>query len=265
MIIYKTTNLINGKFYIGQDSNNNPDYYGSGLILNRAIDKYGKDKFKKETLEVCTSKKELNLREIFWINKLNCEYNIAVGGSGGDTYSNNPNLSAIIDKLSGTNNHFYNKKHSDETRVKMSESQIKRFENEDVWNKGKSGIYSKEHIENLSTIRKEKYSGENHPRYVDIDKDELDLILKTNTIKMTANHFNVSVSCLREKINKYNLVIKRKSGIFAKPLPSKVVNKILSLRKNGKTIVEIASIVGVGINKTKRVLVTNGVNIKRIR
>jgi len=50
MIIYKSTNLVNGKFYVGQDSKNYPDYYGSGLILKIAIDKYGKDNFKKEIL-----------------------------------------------------------------------------------------------------------------------------------------------------------------------------------------------------------------------
>ena len=44
MIIYKTKNLVNNKIYIGQDKNNNPKYLGSGLILNRSIKKYGKEK-----------------------------------------------------------------------------------------------------------------------------------------------------------------------------------------------------------------------------
>jgi len=37
MVIYKTTNLINGKQYIGSDSNNNPNYLGSGTFLIKAI------------------------------------------------------------------------------------------------------------------------------------------------------------------------------------------------------------------------------------
>lgn len=37
MIIYKTTNIINGKIYIGQDSNNNPKYIGSGKILKKKL------------------------------------------------------------------------------------------------------------------------------------------------------------------------------------------------------------------------------------
>jgi len=89
MVVYKTSNLINGLFYIGQDSNNNPNYLGSGLALNRAIKKYGKKNFRKEILEHCNTKEELNNREIYWIETLNAiaeGYNIAEGGSGGVTY-----------------------------------------------------------------------------------------------------------------------------------------------------------------------------------
>lgn len=99
MIIYKTTNLINGNFYIGQDSKNNPNYLGSGTLLNKAIKKYGKENFVKEIIECCDSKQQLNEREIFWILELKPIYNIAIGGSGGDTYTNNPNYDLIIEKL----------------------------------------------------------------------------------------------------------------------------------------------------------------------
>ncbi len=99
MIIYKTTNLINGNFYIGQDSKNNPEYLGSGLLLNKAIEKYGREKFVKEVIEQCNSKEELNKREIFWISELKPLYNIAKGGTGGDTYSNHPDYDLIIEKL----------------------------------------------------------------------------------------------------------------------------------------------------------------------
>jgi group I intron endonuclease len=90
MIVYKTTNLVNGKFYIGQDSNNNPEYLGSGLLLKKAIEKYGRENFVKEIVEVCNTKEQLNEREIFWIEKTkakNLGYNIADGGHGGNTYS----------------------------------------------------------------------------------------------------------------------------------------------------------------------------------
>jgi len=90
MIIYKTTNLIDGKIYIGQDSKDDDKYYGSGYIIRRAIKKYGKLNFKREILERCSSKSELNEREIFWIDKLKSRdpdigYNITAGGEGFDS------------------------------------------------------------------------------------------------------------------------------------------------------------------------------------
>ena len=103
MIIYKTTNLSDGKYYVGKDTKNNPNYLGSGLKLQRAVKKYGKENFKKEILEYCTST-DIDSREIFWIDKLNATnpkygYNLTKGGSGGDTYTNNPNYDLILEKL----------------------------------------------------------------------------------------------------------------------------------------------------------------------
>jgi len=89
MIIYKITNLKNDKIYVGQDINNNPNYYGSGLLIKLAIKKYGKKSFIKEIIETCQSQKELDEKEIFWINKLESRnrkigYNIDSGGRGGN-------------------------------------------------------------------------------------------------------------------------------------------------------------------------------------
>ena len=88
MIIYKTTNLINGKIYVGKDSHNNSNYFGSGKYIWNAIKKYGKENFKKEIICECNSKEELNKKEIFWIKELNSKdfkigYNLTDGGDGG--------------------------------------------------------------------------------------------------------------------------------------------------------------------------------------
>jgi len=91
MIIYKTTNKINNKFYIGKDEKNNPKYLGSGLLLLKAIEKYGKENFIKEILEECFTRDQLNDREKFWIKELNAielGYNLAEGGTGGKTQEN---------------------------------------------------------------------------------------------------------------------------------------------------------------------------------
>lgn len=88
MIVYKTTNLLNGKIYVGKDEKNNPNYLGSGKILKLAVKKYGLENFQKEILEYCETKEELNKKEIYWIDKLSATthgYNIAEGGTGGQT------------------------------------------------------------------------------------------------------------------------------------------------------------------------------------
>lgn len=103
--MYKTTNTVNGKIYVGQDTHNNPKYLGSGLLIGRAIEKYGKDKFVKEILETCDSQSDLDRQEIFWIRELDAVnpdvgYNISAGGQGG----------SLVDpsQLSGEN-HYLNK------------------------------------------------------------------------------------------------------------------------------------------------------------
>lgn len=85
--IYMTTNLINGKKYIGQHSKDyiDLDYYGSGSALKEAVDKYGKDNFKIDVLEWCYSKEELDTKEKYYIEQYNANksrgfYNLQEGG-----------------------------------------------------------------------------------------------------------------------------------------------------------------------------------------
>jgi hypothetical protein len=107
MQIYKITNLINDKIYIGKDTTDNKNYFGSGLLIKRAIKKFGIENFKKEILEECDSNQELCEREKFWIKKLDSNnlkngYNISEGGDGGDVVSNHPNRDEILKKMSKT-------------------------------------------------------------------------------------------------------------------------------------------------------------------
>jgi group I intron endonuclease len=71
MVIYLITNLINGRKYVGMDSNNNPKYLGSGTLILQALKKYGRENFKKEILEYCNSIQEMEEKETYWICKLN--------------------------------------------------------------------------------------------------------------------------------------------------------------------------------------------------
>jgi len=181
MIIYKTTNLINGKFYIGKDSKNDPNYLGSGHILKRSIKKHGKDNFKKEVIEVCTSEEHLNERERYWIKFLLCRerpdcYNIGEGGMGGDNITYNPNKPEFIEKMkqamSGSVNGMYGKKHKESTHEKMKEKAADRFGRQwhiDRYGEEKGlGMYEARNT-NLKTNRLAK----DNPAYIHLEKETL--------------------------------------------------------------------------------------------
>jgi hypothetical protein len=89
-IIYKTTCLINQKFYIGQHETNdiNDSYLGSGLLICASIKKYGKENFIKEILHVFDNKHDMNLKEAEIVNldllKNPLCLNLSPGGQGGN-------------------------------------------------------------------------------------------------------------------------------------------------------------------------------------
>jgi hypothetical protein len=88
-IIYKLTNTVNDKIYIGAHvtKNINDEYMGSGYALNRAKKKYGIEKFKKEILHMFDNEQDMWKKELEIVNENFCKdstnYNIRTGGVGG--------------------------------------------------------------------------------------------------------------------------------------------------------------------------------------
>lgn len=124
--IYKTTNLVTGKIYIGQHkytkSELDPNYLGSGIILKEAIEKYGKENFKCEVLEYCSSLDDLNAKEIYYIRLFNSTnetvgYNLSEGGKGC--------LNSDIQKQA-VSSYMKNRIISDSTHLKMKLSAQER-------------------------------------------------------------------------------------------------------------------------------------------
>ncbi len=117
-LIYKTTNLLNNKYYIGchQTDNLNDGYLGSGKHLKYAIKKYGKNNFKFEIMYSLSSKEEMFELERNIVNEdlINnpLTYNLKIGGSGG-----NPGIVGA----------FKGKKHSDETKEKQRQASLKQI------------------------------------------------------------------------------------------------------------------------------------------
>ena len=148
--IYKITNLINGKTYIGQHKYKdlNDKYMGSGVHLKRAQKKYGIENFKKDILVFGIVKKSfIDLLEKEYIKFYRsigkAEYNVADGGEGGS-----PNKGK----------HF-----SEETKRKMSESH-KGIGRSEEWRRKQSEAHKGKKRGPMSEEQKKKIS-EAHKGY----------------------------------------------------------------------------------------------------
>jgi len=175
MIIYKATNSISKKVYIGQtiislkermgDHKRKSFIHNSKTYFHYAIKKYGFDCFLWEVIDSAKSLDELNKKEEYWIkyydstNKKN-GYNIMNGGNNKEvskitrskislSQKNIKRSEEFKQKISlatkGSKNPFYGKKHSEETKKKISESRS-----------GIKGIYSDE------SLKKTIHVGENN-------------------------------------------------------------------------------------------------------
>ena len=196
-IIYITTNKINNKRYIGKHKGFKKDnYLGSGTLLKKAIKKYSKENFKRETLCYCYSDEELNEKEKFFIKMFNAIkrkdfYNIHEGGEGGKTTlgwneSQKKSFSKKMSSLtSGEKNGMYGKKHSKEAierlKHKAKNRSNKKYKSINFSKKmssltsgEKNGMYGKKHskeaIEKMKKNKKKLFK-ENNPNYGNIDEN----------------------------------------------------------------------------------------------
>ncbi len=120
-IVYKTTNLINKKIYIGlhRTQNLNDNYLGSGKYLKLAIKKYGRQNFSREILMICQTKLQANFYQIEFIKLFDAKrkgYNICDGGQGASKIMDLETRNKISKSVSGENNPFYGKRHSQQTK-----------------------------------------------------------------------------------------------------------------------------------------------------
>lgn len=195
-LIYKITNLINNKIYIGCHITKNIDdsYFGSGSVLNKAIKKYKKENFKKEIIYFCVSKEEMFNIEKQIVNeefiKSNNNYNIKLGGLGGFDYINKNNL----------NDPYINFENSKELNKKA----IKKFKilyKEDEEFKNKMLLKSKKGIKRiLELYPKGTFFGKKHK---ESSKIKIGLY---NSIRQkgsgNSNFGNVWIYSKKEKISK---------------------------------------------------------------
>lgn len=183
MYIYKITNKLNGKIYIGKHASKRKNYWGSGKIIKLAIKKHGKENFIKEVIEYCTNKNELSSREIYWIkyfdstNKL-IGYNITNGGDGNDTINNGfwlgkklsdehkKNISLHHADMKGDKNPMFGKTHNDSVKENLRKLKtglkysIETKQKQSEKTKGNKNPNSKLTDDIVLNIRKEYNEGE---------------------------------------------------------------------------------------------------------
>lgn len=142
MLVYKATNLVTGKIYIGQTTRSlelrkqahfQAAYKGSNTHFHQSIRKYGPDNFSFEILQEVSTKKELNRLETYYIQKFDSikqGYNMVDGGHNNIMFNGKVKKKhdaimrseEVRNKISNTLK-AYRKEHpfTEETRCKISE------------------------------------------------------------------------------------------------------------------------------------------------
>ena len=178
-IVYKTTNLINDKFYVGMhktlDSTEFDGYYGSGSVFKKALIKYGKENFVREILFEFDTLEEARLKELEIVSSDFCKektnYNISVGGTGGNCIAGytEEERKLYLENLVIASKISRNKRceiygggvFSPETIEKMSESALTRvFKCPDSLPENKDRVHTKKARDNFNAaglIRRGKY------------------------------------------------------------------------------------------------------------
>ena len=154
-ILYETSNLINGKKYIGVHSTNNLNdgYLGSGKLLLKAIKKYGIFNFSRKIISFFANKNDMYKTEEEYVNKEFVErtdtYNLMEGGLGGNG--------------EGEKNTFYGKRHSEETKKRIGIKSSQRMKGSNNPNYGR--VFSAEERRKIGLASSQRNKGSNNPMY----------------------------------------------------------------------------------------------------
>jgi hypothetical protein len=203
--IYKTTNVINGKYYIGLHTTDNLDdgYIGSGKRLWYSLKKYGRENFECKILEMFSDRSSLIKREKEIVNedllKDTMCMNLCFGGGG---WPNNGNAIGG-DKFKNANEYWKNPENKEKLKKRMSE-QSRKLWNDEEYRKRKSNIkpmLGKKHKpETIEKLRGHKRQvGEKNSQYGKLRSEE------------TKNKIRNSVNLKLGKTNNMNHVDLKKS------------------------------------------------------
>ena len=238
--IYKITNTINNKMYIGQSINIKERIAEhKRLALNKeflnkfqyplylALNKYGIDNFKFEIIMEC-SEEQLNYWEQYWIEKLN-------------TYINNPNSQG------------YNLTHGGDGHRLISNDQINKIQQ--LWDSGLSTgeistimeiekhaiirylkTYNNYSIEE-SNKRGQRNSSIKHKKVINVYNQSCELIYTGESVKETGEYFNISSTGIGKVVQGRNFIFQNMYFIDAsQPQEEQLLFRMR--HQNSPTIIE---------------------------
>ena len=224
MFIYKITNKVNGKSYVGQTVNEvkerwkahcRPSSCKDGSQISFAIQKYGKDNFTFEVIDTALAMDELNTKEITWIQSLNTlspyGYNLSSGGLNARKHQ------TTKDKISSS---LKGKPISDAHRKAMSEGRSA------LPSEVKSANIRKAHTPEVRARISEKLKGK-----VTSDVTKKKLAISNLTLREPKSNTGIKNIYFDEKSERYRVRIN---------LGDTKINKSFSIKKYGITALEQA-------------------------
>lgn len=168
MIVYLIINKINGKQYVGQTTHAVQKRWKAHCgknnkctAIGRAIQKYSKENFIVKTIYIANSMEELNKKEQEFIKEFNTlapnGYNLTTGGM--NYIASNETKRKLSERQKGKKNHLFGKRHTEATKLKISNSQIgKLISNETLKKQSLSCINKRPIICNQTKIHYESIS-----------------------------------------------------------------------------------------------------------
>lgn len=206
--IYKVTNKINNKSYIGQSKNIEQRLKDHKLVcreknilLKRSLKKYGVENFDYEIIEECELNK-LDEREIYWIKKIKPEYNLSSGGSGSPNHKVKPETKKILKQKgkefwNNLDDEIKNKiinqnlkgpaighKVSKETREKLRQFNLGKKQSKETIEKRKQTMIEKKKNGYVQT------NGNHRKKVICIETGEI-----FNSLKEAEDKYNLSTLC----------------------------------------------------------------------
>lgn len=207
--IYETTCNITGMKYVGMHKWNkdsiDPNYFGSGIYLVRAIEKYGKENFSCKILDTADSRKELLEKEKFYTDLYEAPinenyYNIADGGAGGhSTYYKQP----VTEKQLKALEQGRHLPASDLQKKQLSERRQNCLVSRETREKLRNAQLGKVMSNSCKEKHRHKMLGSNNPNYGGISESHKQKLKENSSNRVHIHKDSINKNIKKEQLEEY--------------------------------------------------------------